>query len=312
MDVRGTSKGWVVKSLLSLTLALPLFMGAGVAGATGLNGIGGATQTPTATPTTTPTQVTQQNTQPVQATQPEANQQQPVATAPQSNGSGAEAIGNMIKGIGVDDEAGQKANEYLRPMAKTANFIAALIIGGTAIALLVITAADLAFIGIPLIRPLLYRQDEGAAGGMGGGMGGMGGGFGGRGGYGGMGGFGGGMGGGQQAAGGSKWQIISDEAVAAVSTLTAGAGASGGMGGMGGGFGGGGFGGGGFGGGFGGGGGQQEPPKMKSVILSYMKKRMFFLILFGVCAVLFSTMIFTDLGINLGGWILGKLTGFSS
>ncbi|MNV40173.1 hypothetical protein D3C71_1317740 [compost metagenome] len=103
---------------------------------------------------------------------------------------------------------------------------------------------------------------------------------------------------------------MSDEAVAAVSASQA---STGGGGGFGGGFGGGGFGGGGFGGmgGFGGSGGASAE-KAPSAVKVYLKKRVVFLVVFGVCIVLFSTMVFTDIGLKLGLQILEKLTGLES
>lgn len=55
-----------------------------------------------------------------------------------------------------------------------------------------------------------------------------------------------------------------------------------------------------------------QKPKTKSVIVSYLKKRSFFLIVFAICCILFSTTVFTDLGIKVGTWLLGVITGASN
>jgi hypothetical protein len=49
---------------------------------------------------------------------------------------------------------------------------------------------------------------------------------------------------------------------------------------------------------------------LKSMIFSYMKKRSLFLILFGVCVILFTSTVFTDMGIKLGMLILKAIVGF--
>lgn len=55
-----------------------------------------------------------------------------------------------------------------------------------------------------------------------------------------------------------------------------------------------------------------QKPKTKSVIVGYLKKRSFFLIVFAICCILFSTTVFTDLGIKVGTWLLGVITGVSN
>lgn len=55
-----------------------------------------------------------------------------------------------------------------------------------------------------------------------------------------------------------------------------------------------------------------QKPKTKSVIVGYLKKRSFFLIVFAICCILFSTTVFTDLGIKVGTWLLGVITGASN
>lgn len=198
--------------------------------------------------------------------------------------SASDTINTLNEGLGVTKADAEKANAALAPFVRFFNFIFSLALGVTSIFLLGITILDLLYIGVPFTRKFLnpeYGQSQG--GGMGGmGMGGMG-----------MGGMG--MGGGQPQQS-RKLQLISDEAKQATALLTGGQSQGGGMG-----MGGMGMGGMGM---MGGMGGQQEPPKTRSVIIDYFKKRLFFLILFGIVFVLFSTTFFFDTGIKLGNWLL--------
>lgn len=222
----------------------------------------------------------------------------PTTTTPTEGGTSAEAVGSLFENVGVDAEATEKANNVMKPVVYWANIGFAILLAFAFVAMFFITGLDLVYIAVPPVRRILMPE-QAQSGGMGG-MGGMGGGFGG-----GFGGGMGGMGGGapqQSSSGVGQW--ISDEAKAAVSESQPQQG-GGGMGGFGGGMGG-------FGGGFGGGmGGSSEPPKAKTVILSYFKKRVVFLILFGVCALLLSTTLFTDIGINIGTWIMNRLLGIN-
>ena len=231
----------------------------------------------------------------------------PVDTTLQDQQNGAAAVGEMFKQAGVNEEAVKKANEKLRPIAEFMNFVNAIIVGLVAIFLFTVTALDLAYIALPILRPFLdggqgMAQAGGGdmSGGMG--MGGMGmGGYGSRRGM--MGGMGGMMGGGgaqpQQQAG-HRW--VSDEALAAVMAMSPQPQAGGmGMGGMMGG----------MGGMMGGMGAAPAPQPMGSVIMSYMKKRSFFLIAFGVCVVIFTTSVFTDLGVKIGMVMLSWLSSIN-
>ena len=49
---------------------------------------------------------------------------------------------------------------------------------------------------------------------------------------------------------------------------------------------------------------------VKSMLFSYMKKRALFLVLFGICLILFTSTVFTDLGVRLGTWLLRIIMGF--
>lgn len=62
----------------------------------------------------------------------------------------------------------------------------------------------------------------------------------------------------------------------------------------------------------GGGGGfnsTSQPTSKKSTIISYLKKRVVFLVVFGICAVLLFGTTFTDLGLKLGEWIANFVGG---
>ena len=55
--------------------------------------------------------------------------------------------------------------------------------------------------------------------------------------------------------------------------------------------------------------GAMPPATGKNVMFAYLKKRAFSLVMLGVCLVLFSCTVFTDLGITVGTKIIGLLTG---
>lgn len=206
-----------------------------------------------------------------------------------SGGSNADAVGSLFDELGVDEEATAKAKSFTSPVAYWANIGFAVLLSFAFIAMFFVTGIDLLYIAFPPIRKfLLPEQQQGGGGGMMG-MGGMG-----------MGGMG--MGGGQQSSGSSLGRWISDEALAAVneSQPQQGGGGMGGMMGMGG-----------MGmGGMGMGGGAQAKPKV--LIVSYFKKRVIFLVLFAICALLLSTTLFTDIGISLGTWVMNRLLGLNS
>lgn len=212
-----------------------------------------------------------------------------------SHGSGDNtSISDYLKGynpVTQDnmDKAGTMASPIVNALGTLSGFIIMLVSAG----IFVVTALDLAYIGIPFLRTTLNpNYGAGAQGGSP--MGGMGMGMGMRGGM--------GMGGAQPAAPGRKcW--VSDEAVACVQMASQGQ-AQGGLP-MGGGMGM-------MGGGMGMGGAQAQPMPTKSVILEYLKKRTFFLIIFAVATVLLMSSIFTDCGLNLaelGIRVMHKLNG---
>lgn len=204
----------------------------------------------------------------------------------QSEQSGGEdynsSVSDYLKNRDViGDKEMQKANSLASPLVSVIGTIAGFITLVASAAIFAITALDLLYIGVPVTRT--YLAPSGDGGGMGMGMGGM---------------------GGQQQQQGRQW--VSDEALQSVQA--AGSGATGGspMGGMGG------MGMGGMGsmGGMGNMGGQQQQ-NTKSVIITYFKKRVFFIVIFAVCTIVLTSSIVTDCGINLGKLFLKITAAFS-
>lgn len=189
------------------------------------------------------------------------------------------------------EKAGTMASPVVNALGTASGFIIMLVSAG----IFVVTALDLAYIGIPFLRPTLNpNYGAGAQGGSP--MGGMGMGMGMRGGMG-MG----GMGGGAQPAASGRRCLVSDEAVACVQMASQGQAQGSPMGG-------------GMGmGGMGMGGAQAQPTSTKSVIFTYLKKRTFFLIVFSVATVLLMCSTLTDCGLNLaelGIRAMNKLNDF--
>lgn len=297
-------------SCLAMSLAMVfLFSGFQVASATGdLDGIG-TNQTTPAPVVTTPVQEQQPDSQ--------AKPSSGISKVDEDTQSRTDAFVDVFEDMSVSGEALQEAQRMVAPIARFINTVVAVITVITGLCMVLITSLDLLYLSVPPIRKFLSGGQDpsemamaGAQGGMGGGMapgmGGMGGmGYGGRMGgmgYGGrMGGYGGGMGmGGVQAApqpsGVSAFlgRWISDEAIAAYAEAAGGAQGGGMAGGM-----------------MGGMQAAPQPVRTKSVIFAYMKKRTLYLILMGVCIVVFTTTAFTSLGIKLGtfivSWVMGVL-----
>ena len=202
----------------------------------------------------------------------------------------AKAIGDMFENVGVDEEAVKQANEFLRPFAVILNKIMAIILGITSMLMMFVTVLDLLYMAFPPVRDLLdggtsgNQQMQGRNRGM----------YGMRGQMGIPGAFNSGMvdgagmgmqqapqrqavGGGLSAVG--RW--VSDEAMAACIESKGGPMGAG-------------------------------PGPVKSMLFSYMKKRSLFLIMFGVCVVLFTSTVFTDLGVRVGIWLLNLLIGIGN
>ena len=212
------------------------------------------------------------------------------------------AISDYLKGYTpVTQENMQSANVLASPIVNVIGTATGFLLMIASAGIFLVTALDLVYIGLPFTRSFLNpKYGMQAAGGAGMGMGGMGmhGGMG-MGMRGGVGMMGGGAGAPQQATEtGLRRQWVSDEAEYCVnfanqqdaSTNMQGGAMQGGMGmGM-------------MGGGMMGGGMPQQapnPPATKSIIFMYLKKRMFFIIIFSVCTVILMSSVLTDCGINL-------------
>lgn len=194
----------------------------------------------------------------------------------------AEGLGDNLESNTVEDETGvidffknhqsmtsdqlNKASETISPITNIFGYLMGGIIALTSSAIFLITALDLLYISVPPIRGLLYSGGSSQSMGMGG--------------Y--------GMRGGMQQSSGKTSQWVSDEAVQC-SALLGGSGGSTqsmGMGGY----------------GMQGGMQQQQSGGTKSVILTYLKKRIFFIILFAVCTVILTSSILLGTGVNLAQW----------
>lgn len=179
----------------------------------------------------------------------------------------------------VTDENMANASQYASPITNLLGTLTGFIVMLVSAGIFVVTALDLAYIGLPFTRNWLNPAQAQAQGGMSpmGGMGMMGGGM-------------------SQPQQSSQRRWVSDEAVACVALANP-AQAQGGMSPMGG------MGGMGMMGGMGGmspmGGSQPQQTSTKSVITTYLKKRAFFIVIFAVATILLTSSIFTDCGLNL-------------
>lgn len=181
---------------------------------------------------------------------------------------------------GVTSDQLNSASEAMEPITAFIGYIIGGIIILTSVLVVAITALDLLYIAVPPVRNILYKAGTDGTGGYTGGFG--------AGGYGrGMGGMG-AMGAGG-AAGGSKkpTQWVSDEAVACAAMLGGSAQSVGGMGGMG-----------------AMGGMQQQQPTTRSVIGTYFRKRIFFIILLALCIIVLTSSALMNCGVNLAEWFL--------
>lgn len=202
----------------------------------------------------------------------------------------ADWIGNQR---GFTSEQLQTASDTLSPITNMIGYLIGAIIALACVCIFLITALDLLYIAFPPIRNLLYKAGTdgtgaytggGMAGGYGRGMMGM------------------GMGGAGGAAGGTNkpTQWVSDEAVQCAALMGGsaqaanGAGMAGGM--------------------YGGMQNQaQQQQSTKSVIGTYFKKRIVFIILFVLCMVVLTSSALMGTGANLAQWgirIINMINGY--
>ena len=156
-----------------------------------------------------------------------------------------------------------KASETVSPITNIFGYLMGGLIALTSSAIFLITALDLLYIAVPPVRGVLYKGGGGSQS-----MG--------------MGGYG--MRGQMSQGGGKPFQLVSDEAVQC-SASTGGSTQSMGMGGYG-----------------MQGGMQQQQGGTKSVIMSYLKKRVVFIVLFAICTVILTSSILLGTGVNLAQW----------
>lgn len=217
--------------------------------------------------------------------------------SPSSTDESYNNVGDMLRGYNaLDDESMAKASKLANPVTSIIGVITGWVLMVTSAGVFLVTALDLAYIAIPFTRDWLNP-----AGGMQGGMqGGM---------PGGMNAMGGMQGGQQQPTSGRKF--VSDEAIQAIAMAGGqaqqGSPMGGGM--MGGGMMGGGMMGGGM---MGGGMAQsQQPAGGKSVIMTYFKKRVFFMILFAISTTILMSSLLFDCGLNIGELLYKIISLFS-
>lgn len=201
------------------------------------------------------------------------------------------SVGDYIKGQrGMTGEQLEEAGRKLSPLTNIIGYF----VGGVVViifaAVFAITALDLLYIVLPPLRNVLYKAGTDGTGAMTGGMVG-GGGYGMRGGYGAQAGMVGG------AAGGTAkpTQWISDEAVQCAAMLGGSAqstpigGAMPGVGGQ-----------------------MPQNMPMKSVIGTYFKKRVFFMILLAICVIVLTSSVLLGTGVNLAEWIVRMIDGLNN
>ena len=161
----------------------------------------------------------------------------------QSEGNDSDgAVSDYLKGYNpVTDDNMKQAGTYASPLVSMIGVVSGFIVMIVSALIFLVTALDLAYIGVPFLRPYL-NPNYGSGGGQS--TGGM------------------GMGGGMY--GGSMGSMGASQ------------------------------------------GGQQQ--STKSVIFTYLKKRIFFLIIFALATVVLMTSIFTDCGINLAHLVIKIMT----
>lgn len=205
-------------------------------------------------------------------------------------------VSDALRGYNaLDDESMAKANKLASPVVSIIGVCSGWVLLVTFAAIFLTTAFDLAYISVPFSRKWLNPAGEVQQGGgaMGMGMGAMG-----------------NMGGqAQQAPVGRKF--VSDECLQAMQEAGAGQQAQGG-GAMGGGMGMGmGMGGMGAMGGMGQMSQSQMPAGGKSVIMTYLKKRTFFMILFAVASTILMSSVLFDCGLNIAELLYKIISLFS-
>lgn len=191
----------------------------------------------------------------------------------ESNRSSADAVGEIFKQGGLTEESVEKSKKWVEPIAKIINLLVAIVTSLLALGILCISVLDLVYIQLPFTRSFLAPTQSSPTAPMQGQMGMQG-----------QGQMGSPMGNHTQApaptpaqGSNSSKQWVSDEAVASLSEVQS----------------------------------QQGRPGGKNALLSYAKKRSFSLIMLGICVVLFTCTVFTDLGVMIGMKLIALASGIS-
>lgn len=189
----------------------------------------------------------------------------------------------------ISQEEAEQAAKIAAPAVKIVRVVMSVILAILPILILFNCVVDLLCLTISPLRKAMMTT-AGSEGGAGaGGMGGMGG-------MPGMGGGMPGMGGGAPQPQGILQTLAQWASKEAIDTVTecipTGGGMGMGMGAM-------------------GGMGAPAAPKTKSLLVTYFKKKVIMLVVFGVCLVAFSCTAFTDLGLQAGAWLVNQVGGIS-
>lgn len=216
---------------------------------------------------------------PVQNNQGSQNTQEDLGNAlrNQQISEDDKSVADWIKNQrGMSGEQLNKASQTLSPITNLIGYVVGAAVALIFTGIFAITALDLLYIAIPPIRGFLYKAGTDGTGAYTGGM--PGGGYQRGYGYGGAGGASGGT------AKPTQW--ISDEAVACAAMIGGSAQATGNMGPV------------------GGPGGNPQNVPIKSVIGTYFKKRISFLIVLVVSAIVLTSSVLLGTGVNLAQWVL--------
>lgn len=184
---------------------------------------------------------------------------------------------------GVTSNQLETATQAMSPITNIIGYVTGGVLILVVTGVVLITALDLLYIAIPPVRNILYKAGtDGTGMNMGvGSMNGM----------------------GTNTNGGKKpTQWVSDEAVACAAMLGGSSQSRGGMNGMGVGM-------------YGMGVNQQQQsqtPTMKSVIGTYFKKRLFFIILLALCVIVLTSSALMQCGVNLAEWVLKIINMFNT
>lgn len=192
---------------------------------------------------------------------------------------------------GVTSNQLETATQAMSPITTVIGYVTGGVLILVVTGVVLITALDLLYIAIPPVRNILYKAGTDGTG-MGMGVGSM---------Y--------GMGANTNTNGGKKpTQWVSDEAVACAAMLGGASQSRGGMNGM--------YGMNGMGTGMYGMGvnqqQQSQTPTMKSVIGTYFKKRLFFIILLALCVIVLTSSALMNCGVNLAEWVLKIINMFNT